>query len=148
VDGSHNTETSDSLSLEIQVVSSYHCGPRSRRLRGTQRETPQPGVESSVACHVAARIYQGRDVTGIEPMTILVFLVQRKRLGLVVTETGMCLCGERQREKETRAGKSMAGERERERREEVFHHTTVTISSAFSTPPPECALLPPANAFS
>jgi hypothetical protein len=50
---------------------------------------PQPGVESSVACHVAARIYQGRDVTGIEPMTILVFLVHRKRLGLVVTETGM-----------------------------------------------------------
>ncbi|KDR14728.1 hypothetical protein L798_11656 [Zootermopsis nevadensis] len=86
-------------------------------------------------------MYQGRDVTGIEPMTILAFLDQRKRLGLVVTETGMCLCGERQREKGTRVGKSTAGERERERREEVFHHTRVTISSAYSVPP-EYALLP------
>lgn len=69
-------------------MSSY-CRPRGRRLRCTQRETSQPSVGSSVACHVAvARIYQGRDVTHIEPMTILVFLVQRKRLGLVVTATG------------------------------------------------------------
>jgi hypothetical protein len=53
-------------------------------------------VGSSVACHVA----QGRDVTRIEPMTILVFLAQRKRLGLVVTATGMlCRATETERDR-------------------------------------------------
>jgi len=51
----------------------------------------------SPASHVIQQL--GRDVTGIEPMTVLVFLVQRKRFGLVVTETGM-LCRGRSTERE------------------------------------------------
>jgi hypothetical protein len=67
----------------------------------------------SPASHVIQQL--GRDVTGIEPMTVLVFLVQRKRFGLVVTETGM-LCRGRstERERETSECESgRAGERTR-----------------------------------